>query len=63
MRLCSLAVSAIVDRSAAPRIVTICSSVNRRFFTDNSSNGEGRYALVNMCIGGGQGIAVIFERL
>jgi acetyl-CoA C-acetyltransferase len=24
---------------------------------------EGRYALVTMCIGGGQGIAVIFERL
>ncbi|MDB5952554.1 MAG: acetyl-CoA acetyltransferase, partial [Massilia sp.] len=23
----------------------------------------GRYALVTMCIGGGQGIAVIFERL
>jgi acetyl-CoA C-acetyltransferase len=24
---------------------------------------NGRYALVTMCIGGGQGIAVIFERL
>ena len=23
---------------------------------------QGRYALVTMCIGGGQGIAVIFER-
>jgi acetyl-CoA C-acetyltransferase len=23
----------------------------------------GRYALVTMCIGGGQGIAVVFERL
>jgi len=24
---------------------------------------NGRYALVTMCIGGGQGIAAIFERL
>ncbi|MEY3487573.1 MAG: hypothetical protein RL075_1578, partial [Pseudomonadota bacterium] len=24
---------------------------------------QGRYALVTMCIGGGQGIAAIFERL
>jgi len=24
---------------------------------------QGRYALVTMCIGGGQGIAVIFERV
>jgi acetyl-CoA C-acetyltransferase len=24
---------------------------------------RGRYALVTMCIGGGQGIAVIFERM
>jgi acetyl-CoA C-acetyltransferase len=24
---------------------------------------NGKYALVSMCIGGGQGIAVIFERL
>ncbi len=24
---------------------------------------EGKYALVTMCIGGGQGIAVIFERV
>ena len=24
---------------------------------------QGKYALVTMCIGGGQGIAVIFERL
>ena len=24
---------------------------------------EGRYALVTMCIGGGQGIAAIFERM
>jgi acetyl-CoA C-acetyltransferase len=25
--------------------------------------GGGRYALVTMCIGGGQGIAAIFERI
>jgi acetyl-CoA C-acetyltransferase len=24
---------------------------------------QGRYALVTMCIGGGQGIAAIFERI
>jgi acetyl-CoA C-acetyltransferase len=24
---------------------------------------QGRYALVTMCIGGGQGIAAIFERM
>jgi len=24
---------------------------------------QGRYALVTMCIGGGQGIAAVFERL
>jgi acetyl-CoA C-acetyltransferase len=24
---------------------------------------NGKYALVTMCIGGGQGIAVVFERL
>ena len=24
---------------------------------------EGRYALVTMCVGGGQGIAAVFERL
>ena len=42
----------------APRVP---SSPPRRYTNCNASGG--RYALVTMCIGGGQGIAAVFERI
>nr|WP_256352636.1 hypothetical protein [Pseudomonas sp. PDM31] len=35
----------------------------RRFLPRELHRVNGRYALVTMCIGGGQGIAAIFERV
>ena len=46
-----------VIRSAAPGAVLTVKAL------DELQRTGGRYALVTMCIGGGQGIAAVFERL
>jgi Thiolase, C-terminal domain len=50
----------LLSGSIVPRAIGWVMTVKAIYELERTS---GRYALVTMCIGGGQGIAAIFERL